>query len=103
MLTSFVCSTKLHSRLLCQRLRVEIGKFDPFPYLWEMGSNISITYLANILAIIATRKVVEKAKATNADVFNVSKSATLRPVAQISPLSMSKDQTRAEKELVELS
>lgn len=72
--------------LLDQRLGVEMGKFDPLPYLQEMGSDISITFPIDVLAIIAARKATEKAKIDNANVFVVSESTALQPEAQILPL-----------------
>lgn len=77
--------------LLCQRLGVEMRKFDPTPYLQEMGFDITISNPADVLAnIVSRRKAVSRARVSssgmNADVVFASESIYVEPEYQVSPL-----------------
>lgn len=78
------------TKLLCQSLGVEMGKFDSVPNLQEIGSKISINYPADVLGLILARKATARVGASsfgnNVDVLIALESTATKLESQISPL-----------------
>ena len=61
---------------------MEMGKFEPKPYLEEVKAEIDISYPSDILDIIVTRKAVAKASISSSGVCTEPGSATPKPALQ---------------------
>ena len=72
--------------LLCKRLGVEMGKFEPDPHLKEMKAEIDISYPRDVLAMIAERKVAVRAGASSSGVHAEPGSAMPEPALHLAHL-----------------
>lgn len=65
--------------LVCKVAGVEMGKYEVGPYLEEMKSKIEISYLKDILALIAERKDAARARPSSSSVQAKPGNATPNP------------------------
>lgn len=77
--------------LLCKKLGVEMGKFEPGSHREEMKAEVEISYLRDILAMIVERKVAVRAGASSSGTHVEPRSATLE--LALRPAHLSSNET----------
>lgn len=66
-------------KLLCEWLGVEMGKFDPLPYLQQIGSDISMTYPNDVLARKYTARVYASSSRVHVEPGTTTLELDIRP------------------------